>query len=134
MPFSRLLGAVAALLLVVPIPPAQAQVPAPPESPPSIEGRWSGTVQLNDGSQTVQAVYAFTKGPGGLTGTASSVEQGSADVTEIRQNGTSVSWTVILPGLGAFVHQGTLGTGETLEGTVTLEGVPIGRFSLTRVS
>lgn len=131
MPFSRLLGVVAALVLVAPL---QSQVPTPPQAEPSIEGRWSGTVQLNDGSQTVQAVYAFTRGPGGLTGTASSPEQGSADVTEIRQNGTSVSWTVILPGLGAFIHQGTLGSGGTLEGTVILEGLPIGRFSLTRVS
>ncbi len=127
MPFV-LLAAVAAFTLVA---PATAQVPAAPQSPPAIEGRWSGTVQLNDG-QSLQAVYAFTRGPGGLTGTASSAEQGSTDVTDIRQNGTSVSWTVVLPGLGAFIHQGTLGSEGTLEGTVSLEGVSIGRFSLTR--
>lgn len=131
MPHSHLLGVVAALVLAAPAPRAHAQVPTPPRSAPSIEGRWSGTVQLNDG-QSLQAVYAFTRGPEGLTGTASSAEQGSTDVTDIRQDGTAVSWTVILPGLGAFIHQGTLGSGNTLDGTVTLEGVPIGRFSLTR--
>lgn len=132
MPHSHFLGVVAALLVATPVSRAHSQVPTPPRSAPSIEGRWSGTVQLNDGSQTVQAVYAFSRGPEGLTGTASSAEQGSTDITEIRQNGATVSWTVILPGLGAFLHQGTLGAGDILEGTVTLEGVPIGRFSLTR--
>ncbi len=131
MPHLHLLGVVAALVLAAPAPRAHAQVPTPPPSTPSIEGRWSGTVQLNDG-QSLQAVYAFTRGPEGLTGTASSPEQGSTDITEIRQNGATVSWTVILPGLGAFIHQGTLGSGNTLDGTVTLEGVPIGRFSLTK--
>lgn len=128
MPFFHLLGAVTALVLVA---PAAAQVPASPQSPPAIEGRWSGTVQLNDGSQTLQAVYTFTRGPGGLTGTASSAEQGTADVTEIRQDGASVSWMVILP-LGAFVHEGSIADGGIMKGTVTLDGVSVARFSLTR--
>ena len=132
MPYSHLLGVVTALILAAPLPRVHAQVPTPPSSAPSIEGRWSGTVQLNDGGQALQAVYAFTRGPEGLTGTASSAEQGTADVTGITQNGANVSWTVILPGFGAFIHHGTLKAEGTLEGTVTLEGVPIGRFSLTR--
>jgi hypothetical protein len=134
----------ALVTLAAPLSAQKPTTPKPDTTAAALVGNWTGNVTVPFGDSTIVApvTYAFVKGAGGLAGTAAVPGQGSGTISNVVRTGTRVQFRVTAtttpaPGAPAtpprrMEHDGTIGADGTLEGLVSLDGLPMAKFKVTR--
>ena len=103
------------------------------KSPPPIVGTWSGsaTVTFGDSTLVVPVVYTFTQDGAAIGGTAMVPGQGNGPISDVVRTGSQLTFRVGAPEGKVLEHEGGFTADGAIEGTVTLDKLPVAKFRIT---